>query len=70
VSTFRQFALSPTVLPTSETIPIQEHFACCLELDINTAQDFREELTCEQLAQVFQELVELGQEIVGEGDIP
>jgi hypothetical protein len=48
----------------------QEDFSCRLELDINTAADFQEELTCEQLPQVFEELVDLGQEIAREGDIP
>lgn len=44
-------------------------FACRLELDINTAQDFRGEISPDQQAIVFQELVDLGKEIANEGDI-
>ena len=44
--------------------------ACRLELDINTAADFQGELSREQLPQIFRELVQLGQEIVKDGDIP
>lgn len=50
--------------------PGQEHFACCLELDINTVADFQGELHREQLPRIFEELVELGKEIAAEGDIP
>lgn len=45
------------------------HHVCRLELDINTVPDFQGELSREQLPQIFQELVNLGQEIVREGDI-
>lgn len=45
------------------------HFACRLDLDINTTQDFQGELTREQLPKIFRELVELGKEIAREGDI-
>lgn len=48
----------------------QERFACRLELDINTSPDFRGELPQERLPGLFQELVELGQEIAAKGDIP
>ena len=46
-----------------------EHFACRLELDINTAPGFSGELTQEELPVIFQELVDLGKEIAQEGDI-
>lgn len=46
-----------------------ERFACRLELDVNTAVSFEGELAKEQLPLVFQELVELGEEIAKEGDI-
>lgn len=48
----------------------QEHFACRLGLDINTAVDLKEELTREQLPVIFRELVDLGKQIAQEGDIP
>jgi len=47
-----------------------ESHACRLELDINTAPDFQGELPTQQLPRIFQELVDLGKEIVREGDIP
>ena len=50
--------------------PGPRHFACRLELDINTVPDFRDELAREQLPQIFQELVDLGKEIAKAGDIP
>ena len=50
--------------------PDREHFTCQLDLDINTAPDFRGDLPREQMSKVFQELVALGKEIAGEGDIP
>jgi len=46
------------------------HHACLLELDINTTPDFQGELSREQLLPIFQELVNLGQEITEKGDIP
>jgi len=52
------------------SVPVQDHFACRLELDINTYADYREALGREQLPRVFQELVALGREIVANGDIP
>ena len=48
----------------------QPFFACRLEVDVNTAQDFQDELSRAQLPRIFQELVDLGQEIVNRGDIP
>jgi hypothetical protein len=43
--------------------------ACRLELDINTGVDFRGPLSRGKLPRVFKELVDLGKEIVTEGDI-
>lgn len=45
-------------------------FACRLELDINTTQDFSGEITRYQMPQLFEELLSLGQEIAANGDIP
>lgn len=55
-------------LPAMTYFPGKPYFACCLELDINTAVDFSDELIGEQLPRVFQELVNLGLEIAREGD--
>lgn len=45
------------------------NFACRLELDINTAAEFQGELSHKKLADIFRELVKLGEEIAAEGDI-
>jgi hypothetical protein len=44
--------------------------ACRLELDINTAAEFEGELPQEHILRIFDELVDLGQEIASKGDIP
>ena len=62
-----QFSLSSPPLKYREGL---KSFACRLELDINTAQDFKGELNREQLPQIFKELVEIGKEISIKGDIP
>jgi len=46
----------------------RQYFACRLEVDVNTAQ--RQPLPREKLPGIFEELMELGKEIVREGDIP
>ena len=46
--------------------PSTEHYACRLELDINTAQEFEGELS--DLSNVLKLLVELGKEIAEGGD--
>jgi len=46
------------------------HFACRLQLDINTVPDFPEVLPRKQLPQIFRELIDLGEEIILRGDIP
>jgi hypothetical protein len=53
-----------------ESIFEAEYFACRIELDINTVPDFPGELDREILQPIFGDLVDLGQEIVREGDIP
>lgn len=62
-----QFSVRPTAV---QHFLGQAYFACRLEMDINTVPDFQDELSREQLPQVFQGLVDLGREIVKEGDIP
>jgi hypothetical protein len=41
-----------------------------LQLDINTSQHFQEEISQAQLTEISQELVNLGKEIAGKGDVP
>jgi hypothetical protein len=54
--------------PTMESRPA--HYACRLELDINTVSEFREGFDQEQSSRIFHELIDLGQEIISRGDIP
>ena len=48
----------------------QGYLACRLELDINTAAERREPLPRETVSNVWQELLNLGREIVIDGDQP
>lgn len=70
VATMKSVAFSMRAASVEYISARGEHFACRLELDINTSQYFQGELAREQLPQVFQELVDLGKEIAREGDIP
>lgn len=56
--------------PKASYFPTSESYACRLELDINTIQDYQGNLPHDQLSGIFQELVDLGKEIVIKGDIP
>lgn len=47
-----------------------EIYACRLDMDINTAADFRGPLPKDKLGKIFEELVAIGQEITKKGDIP
>ena len=47
-----------------------DHFACRLELDMNTVGTFTTPLSGVEAAEVFQELVILGKEIAEQGDKP
>ena len=60
-------SISPEAVGYFPTPP--RSFACRIELDINTAPEFREELSRDQFRAIFHELVHLGQEIATEGDI-
>lgn len=60
--------LEPTQILYQE-VP-REYFACRLELDVNTAPGRREPLPRETVSNVWQELLNLGREIVIEGDQP
>ena len=48
----------------------REHFACRLELDINTAPGLTAEIARENLPRILEELADLADEIAREGDIP
>ena len=60
------------VLPNGQLVPLSDttRYFCCLELDINTSEDRTEMLPDDQLAAIFQELIDFGREIAVEGDIP
>ncbi len=47
----------------------KQQYACRLELDINTAAEFMDELPRETLGKLFRELFDLGKEIAEKGDI-
>ena len=44
-------------------------YACRLEIDISTCQEFKDLLPKENLGDIFDELVEMGKEIISQGDI-
>jgi hypothetical protein len=46
-----------------------ELFSVRLELDINSSGDYEDELATESFAKLFQEFIELGQEIASNGDL-
>ena len=51
------------------SVVTHEKFACQLELDVNTHQDFQAEFTKDEIQGLFQELVKLTLEIQEKGDI-
>lgn len=51
-------------------VPGHAHFACQLELDINTVPSDRHGFDGGQSSRIFSELVDLGREIASKGDIP
>ena len=55
---------------SADLMPGPECFACRLELDINTAADYQDELPSSGLVRVFEELVDLAMEIAQQGDVP
>jgi hypothetical protein len=61
------FVLAP---PTPVFVPGQAHFACRLELDINTVPSDRHGFNGGQSSRIFSELVDLAREIASMGDIP
>jgi hypothetical protein len=65
-----EFSAAALASGSVRSIPGLTLFACRLEVDMNTAAEFAGEFSAEQARRIFQELVELGREIVQEGDIP
>lgn len=64
--------LVTAVVPGSEHMtrtPSLKRSDVCLELDINTAQEFEGELSREQTKAIFSELIELAEEIAAKGDV-
>ena len=54
---------------TERTIVNVPNYACRLEIDINTCQEFQDCLPKEKLGGIFEELVDIGKEIICQGDI-
>jgi hypothetical protein len=50
--------------------PGERAFVCRVELDINTTAEFSGVFVPDQLRETLNELVQLGVEIVGKGDVP
>lgn len=64
------FIAAYKLIPFVEQVEIPKpDYVCQLELDISTCQDFQGNLPRGKLKDIFQELVDMGSEIVSEGDI-
>jgi hypothetical protein len=53
-----------------EQSPAKEGFACRLEIDVNTSQNFKGELPRDLYQTIFTQLIDFGKEIILNGDIP
>lgn len=67
VATTFLYPIMPGVLRIDQTL---QSFACRLELDINTAPDYPNEIDHDQANQIWPELFELAKEISERGDVP
>lgn len=56
--------------PKPTNLGDSHHFACRLDLDINTTQEFPDTLPQERLYDILDELVNFGKEIAEKGDVP
>lgn len=56
-------------IPKIEMTTTETRYACRLEIDINTCQEFQNKLPKEKLGEIFDELVNMGKEIISQGDI-
>ncbi|MHC4135088.1 MAG: hypothetical protein ACYS0K_08895 [Planctomycetota bacterium] len=67
-----RFALASIMLSAGKATSQVEppSYACRLELDINTVPEFKGELSPDALLGLFEELVDLGREIISKGDVP
>lgn len=66
------FEIQDVLLPDTGLIQhfqSPKNFACCLELDINTAREYQGEFDKEQLFKILMDLAELGKEIAQKGDV-
>ena len=61
--------IRPLVGTPQKLQPTKAHFACRLQLDINTCQEFEGELSRKKLPTLLDELVVMGKEIAAQGDI-
>lgn len=66
VPSFQTF-VSP--IPKVEMTTTGIHYACQLKIDINTSQEFQNQLPKEKLGEIFDELIDMGKEIICQGDI-
>jgi len=66
VATSKLFPISPL----GGVGPGRTNFACRLELDVNTMQEFEGQISREQMPPVFRESTDLAWEIAEKGDIP
>ena len=63
------------VLTASLSLAVQEatknapNYACQITIDINTCQEYKDCLPKEKLREIFEELVDMGKEIICQGDI-
>jgi hypothetical protein len=56
-------------IPKGQVKTTEPNYACQLEIDINTCQEFQNNLPKEKLSEIFDELVGMGKEIICQGDI-
>lgn len=56
-------------IPISEIKSTKLCYACQLGIDINTCQEFPNNLPKERLGEIFDELIDMGKEIICQGDI-
>ena len=66
VWTSAAISLAPSGLPPK---PVDQRYACRLQLDINTSPVFPGELPQDRVPALFEELIELGTEIAANGDV-
>jgi len=72
VAAFQNFVLMFTIPPVQPAQPQagRPEIACRIELDINTAPSYTNELPHERLGEIFRELIDVGSEIADRGDVP